>query len=476
MSVACERGFGSQWVLQELVPGRVEHSVSLLVLAGRILDSVGTAYECDRDVYIWPHVRGARVSARVVPPEELAVMEQFLVDYSGVCNFNYKLPEGGGMRIFEINTRVGGDLACDAPRSQAARLLEALWQLPAGASGTPAAGPSAAADQPRVAGSWGEPLVIEPKGGGHRVTLVYLHPFRVGLRDYVRKMGLFAAEGLRVVMPDAPKIAMSCYEGRPHKAWYDYLTDRRGEAEDDADEVTLADTRRHLFDILDAELEFLLTAGGGGAVGEAFVCKERLLVGGCSQGCAAAFDAALRYRHRLCAFVGVVGHPLSTTPLEKHRGMPLHFFNGLGDKVMRWHWVGPSLDRLRISGHHVVAHGPFPEVHHGVGRDFEARASRRTVAAVARRSLLPAQRLPALERAAGLGLFFCLGELLLLLLLLHLAVLAALPVYFPSWSGGPGLIRRTELTDVKWRSLGCGLGLRQDDLDVALSFCHTYCT
>ena len=25
----------------------------------------------------------------------------------------------------------------------------------------------------------------------------------------------------------------------------------------------------------------------------------------------------------------------------------LHFFNGLGDKVMRWHWVGPSLDRLR---------------------------------------------------------------------------------------------------------------------------------
>eukprot|EP00747_Dinoflagellata_sp_TGD_P093036 gnl/TRDRNA2_/TRDRNA2_165618_c0_seq1.p2 gnl/TRDRNA2_/TRDRNA2_165618_c0~~gnl/TRDRNA2_/TRDRNA2_165618_c0_seq1.p2 ORF type:complete len:142 (-),score=19.44 gnl/TRDRNA2_/TRDRNA2_165618_c0_seq1:26-451(-) len=41
-------------------------------------------------------------------------MGRFLDGYSGFCNFNYKVASDGTMRIFEINARVGADLACDA--------------------------------------------------------------------------------------------------------------------------------------------------------------------------------------------------------------------------------------------------------------------------------------------------------------------------------------------------------------------------
>eukprot|EP00747_Dinoflagellata_sp_TGD_P081093 gnl/TRDRNA2_/TRDRNA2_161162_c0_seq3.p3 gnl/TRDRNA2_/TRDRNA2_161162_c0~~gnl/TRDRNA2_/TRDRNA2_161162_c0_seq3.p3 ORF type:complete len:167 (+),score=39.07 gnl/TRDRNA2_/TRDRNA2_161162_c0_seq3:724-1224(+) len=42
-------------------------------------------------------------------------MERFLDDYSGFCNFNYKVHRDGKLCLFEINARVGADLACDAP-------------------------------------------------------------------------------------------------------------------------------------------------------------------------------------------------------------------------------------------------------------------------------------------------------------------------------------------------------------------------
>jgi hypothetical protein len=49
-------------------------------------------YEYDRDIYVWPSVKElSRSSGATVPPKLLKVMEMFLVGYSGVCNFNYKL-------------------------------------------------------------------------------------------------------------------------------------------------------------------------------------------------------------------------------------------------------------------------------------------------------------------------------------------------------------------------------------------------
>ena len=48
-----------------------------------------------------------------------------------MCNFNYKVRQDSGhMGIFEVNTRVGADLACDVPRHRARALfarLDATW-------------------------------------------------------------------------------------------------------------------------------------------------------------------------------------------------------------------------------------------------------------------------------------------------------------------------------------------------------------
>ena len=47
-----------------------------------------------------------------------------------MCNFNYKVRQDSGhMGIFEVNTRVGADLACDVPRERAKAFFEKLDKL-----------------------------------------------------------------------------------------------------------------------------------------------------------------------------------------------------------------------------------------------------------------------------------------------------------------------------------------------------------
>ena len=133
---------GGQFLLQELIPGNVELSSSLLVRDGVVLDSVCVEYTYDSEIFVWPHVqeeKGKRISHSNIPPAHLAVMTQLLVGYSGICNFNYKIRprklkagnEAGGQQIaiFEINTRVGGDLGDDVPRWRARTFFERLESI-----------------------------------------------------------------------------------------------------------------------------------------------------------------------------------------------------------------------------------------------------------------------------------------------------------------------------------------------------------
>ncbi|KAK3238385.1 hypothetical protein CYMTET_51596 [Cymbomonas tetramitiformis] len=116
-------------LLQELVPGRVEYSCSLLVMDGEVFDSVVMEYTYDREEFVWPFVKEEkekRVSQDRVCTPHLSVMRKLLVGYSGICNFNYKVRPGGDIAIFEINTRVGGDLGEDVPRWRARLFLERL--------------------------------------------------------------------------------------------------------------------------------------------------------------------------------------------------------------------------------------------------------------------------------------------------------------------------------------------------------------
>jgi len=101
--------------------------VSLLVSKGQILHAILMSYEYDEEAYVWPKVKEVRKELiSDIPTEHVEVMRRFLAGYSGICNFNYKVRADGTMAIFEINTRIGADLACDVPRQRAASLFRRL--------------------------------------------------------------------------------------------------------------------------------------------------------------------------------------------------------------------------------------------------------------------------------------------------------------------------------------------------------------
>ncbi|CAE6936344.1 unnamed protein product [Symbiodinium sp. CCMP2456] len=119
-------GLGTRWVMQELIRGRFEVSTTVLVDSGQILDEISSCYEYDSDTYVWPRCRRVSKHLHSVPEEHMLVFQEFLRQYRGICNFNYKVRESGQLSIFELNTRIGGDLAVDAPRDRARALLEKL--------------------------------------------------------------------------------------------------------------------------------------------------------------------------------------------------------------------------------------------------------------------------------------------------------------------------------------------------------------
>lgn len=117
------------WVLQELVPGRVEVATSLLHAYGRLLDVVSVRYTYESDEYVWPRVtelKGSRRFDDALPAAHLQVLRTLLGAFSGLANFNYKVRPDGRLAIFECNPRLGADLACDVPRARAREFFERM--------------------------------------------------------------------------------------------------------------------------------------------------------------------------------------------------------------------------------------------------------------------------------------------------------------------------------------------------------------
>eukprot|EP00439_Symbiodinium_sp_Y106_P060465 s837_g8.t4 len=81
-------GLGKRWVMQELIRGRFEVSTTVLVDSGQILDEI--SYEYDSEMYVWPRCRRVSKSLHFVPEEHMLVFQEFLRQYRGICNFNYK--------------------------------------------------------------------------------------------------------------------------------------------------------------------------------------------------------------------------------------------------------------------------------------------------------------------------------------------------------------------------------------------------
>ena len=68
---------------QELVPGRLEYSTTLLVRNGEVVDYVNTLYEYDGEEYVWPGpwstwINGCRPYVEEVRHEYVSVPEEHL--------------------------------------------------------------------------------------------------------------------------------------------------------------------------------------------------------------------------------------------------------------------------------------------------------------------------------------------------------------------------------------------------------------
>lgn len=188
-------------------------------------------------------------------------------------------------------------------------------------------------------------------------TLIYLHSFSQQSKGYMDYPHYFCISNaaIRVVLPTAPVEEQSCfrdwmvYRGKrlgwrriKFSSWFNYLTDTGGTRENDIDLESLLHMRAQLHCLIRTEVQRL----GGDA--------KRVIVGGMSQGCCVALDAALTYPEELGGVIGVVGHVLGSTPLDPaKRSMPLHLYHETSDREMRWEWVKTTVQRLVQAGFNV---------------------------------------------------------------------------------------------------------------------------
>lgn len=227
-----------------------------------------------------------------------------------------------------------------------------------------------------------------------RYTLIYLHGFSstaFGQYGDAPHYFLDGTKAIKVIVPTAPSRELSIFDAwwvkvqarrqssgasanrqRPRwrlnqfNSWFDYLTNADGKKEDSLDIESLHVMQKVLHKLIWDEAAAL---GGH---------TDRVILGGKSQGCCTALDAALTFPHRLGGFIGVVGHLLGCTPLDAtgpQVATPLHFLHEVDDYMMNWAWVQPGMKKLKSAGYKVYSRrAKDPEGNgHYVGGGFEGR-------------------------------------------------------------------------------------------------------
>ena len=170
-------------------------------------------------------------------------------------------------------------------------------------------------------------ITFEPREG-HRATLVFLHGFSMSAEEMACELAPVVAElpWLRLVVPEAAVAPVTAYGGDEFRSWFDYLTDRDGEAEDSVDASTVRSAR--------AAVQRLLWREHTLAPPEAPV-----VLGGLSQGGCLALDVATRDSN-LAAVVTCVAHRLH---LSRARPLlcPWHALSAGQDDVFPASWAQP---------------------------------------------------------------------------------------------------------------------------------------
>ena len=146
-------------------------------------------------------------------------------------------------------------------------------------------------------------------------------------------------EGLRVICPDAFFLETSApgYGDKRVRSWYDFYDGNCTSEDDKPDLDTLIISCAEIHAIINAEVEII-------------GCYSRILLGGVSQGCCAAFHALTTFKQPIGGFYGSIGHIMPCTDISNLQAKvlgPIMFFSGSDDPVYPWSWVKNTFARLR---------------------------------------------------------------------------------------------------------------------------------
>ncbi|MDR3465276.1 MAG: hypothetical protein P4M07_04960 [Xanthobacteraceae bacterium] len=100
------------YILQSLVSGSTEYVTHCVCKEGRILWHCTFACELNSAGIVRDASTTSTMSPSVALPSTISAIEALLapLGYTGPCNVDYKLTEGGRIAVFEVNPRLGGSL------------------------------------------------------------------------------------------------------------------------------------------------------------------------------------------------------------------------------------------------------------------------------------------------------------------------------------------------------------------------------
>ena len=196
--------------------------------------------------------------------------------------------------------------------------------------------------------------VVEPTAP-HAASIILLHGFTgsgTELADEVlpalrSRLSCPSLASMRFIFPNAPKRRISCYDRDQQKttAWHDYFTDHGGdegrpELEEEINFGHVEWSRQQVHRAIEEEMARL-----GGDAG-------RVVLGGKSQGCCIALDAALTCKHTVGGVFASYGQVYASTPVPRsRRGLRVAAFHGASDRCIAASLALRSYARMLDAGY-----------------------------------------------------------------------------------------------------------------------------
>ena len=97
--------FGDR-IYQEYIPGAIEYVSHIVCDKGQIIKCITYEYIMESDII---RTSKSKLTTERIESNFIEIFELFLIDYTGVCNIDYKI-QNSTVKVMEINPRLGGSL------------------------------------------------------------------------------------------------------------------------------------------------------------------------------------------------------------------------------------------------------------------------------------------------------------------------------------------------------------------------------